>query len=83
MRTYKLEVLKDLQNLGYTHIASIVKQVYHTKYYRLVSIDDLIAANGAWPRRQRGEKTGIRGTRESQIDWGTAIKRSEIDAKLD
>lgn len=69
--------LDDLEELGYTHIASIVKGVYDTKYYRLVAIEDIRKNGYTWPHRIRSNKY-YRGTRENDIDWSTTIRRTDL-----
>jgi len=70
---------KELKKLGYTHIASIVKQHYASSYYHVVSIDSIIEAgkwipaptySGSWHG-----KIGIIGT---EIDWSKTAKRASI-----
>jgi hypothetical protein len=43
-----IEKLVELKNAGITQIASVVAQIYNTKYYHVVSIDRLIATGGKW-----------------------------------
>jgi len=49
-------IAKAAKVAGYLYLYSTVKSVYKTKYYNVVSIDDIIAANGwiAAPQRNFG-----------------------------
>lgn len=72
-----LDNLKALKEAGYIHIASIVKQVYTTSYYRLVDIDAIITNDCTWPHRTEADRYR-NGDRERDIDWSTTIKRSDL-----
>lgn len=74
-KRHNLDVLEER---GYTHIASIVKGVYNTKYYRLVAIEDIRKNGYTWPYRTRSA-CYYRGTREKDIDWSTTIRRTDLD----
>jgi len=65
--------LEELKAKGIEQIASVVKSVYRTTYYHVVSIDDLIANDGNWiPAahvRFGSGAHGRMGVTERSIDW--------------
>lgn len=66
----KLEALKAK---GIIQIASVVKSVFHTTYYHVVSIDDLIENGGIWIPATHvwfgGGAHGRFGVTGKSIDW--------------
>lgn len=69
--------LDYLEARGYTHIASIVKGVYNTKYYRLVAIEDIRKNGYTWPHRTHSNCYYL-GTREKDIDWTKTVRRTDL-----
>ena len=65
----QIETLNKLKDEGYTHIASIIKNVFSTNYYNLQTIDAILNNNGKWIAAQKG--TG-------KYKRGIGIKRSEF-----
>ena len=64
---------------GIKYVASVVKQVFNSRYYRLISIDKLILT-GSWPKSEGNyarEKTGVL---HSDIDWTNTITRIALYA---
>ena len=61
---------KELKNMGYTHIAAIMKSVFNTRYYNINSIDAIIKNNGKWIAAYPGMK-GLNGT---YVDWSCTCR---------
>lgn len=72
------------QELGYTHIATVVKSVFSTTYHNVNSCESIIETGkwaGAWRSHQfNGQRMGTNG---SEIDWGKTISRTSISYKLE
>lgn len=79
MKTLKI-VLKaeELKKQGYTHMASIVKSVYFTKYFHVVKINDVLEA-GKWIPAEHVQfysgAHGRSGTAENKIDWTKTARK--------
>ena len=72
----------EAQKQGYTHIASIVKQCYHTKYYHVVAIADVIE-KGDWvpaPRTSGMPWHGRIGVAGSKVNWSVTVKKAQLPA---
>lgn len=72
----------EMQDKGYTHMASIVKSVFKSKYYHVVKISNIINA-GKWiPANKQaytfknGNYKHIRiGTNGKNIDWTKTCRK--------
>ena len=77
-----VEKARKAKTMGYTHIASIVKSHYNSKYYNVVSCDDVIE-KGDWISAPswsfRSGAHGRLGTISSQIDWTKTIERVDLN----
>lgn len=77
MNATKQKAIKAKEQ-GYIYMASVVKSIFNTTYYHIVSIDDVIKA-GKWipadvvqfPSGARG-RTGIAS---NKIDWSVTIRK--------
>lgn len=73
-----LEKAIKAKEQGYTHMASIVKNVYSTNYYNVVLIDDIIRL-GMWiPANYVQFSSGARGRigiNGNNIDWTKTIRK--------
>ena len=69
------KAIKAKEN-GYKYMASIVKSVYTTRYYHVVSIDDVISC-GKWiPANYVQFASGARGRVGTQyVDWSITIRK--------
>lgn len=86
MGTKLLKAAKAAKTDGYTHLTSVVKQVFRTTYYHVVSIDEIINNGGRWPAAQSGSFPGKGGSSwhgpcgtntvpEKSINKSAAIRR--------
>lgn len=78
MKKLTTEKAQELKRQGYTHLASVLKQVFRTKYYHVVSIDDVIANGGKWVPADKNatrDKLGIIGTK---IDWSITALTTDV-----
>lgn len=70
------------KELGYTHIASTVKQVFNTTYHNVNSCNSVIEA-GEWPGASFHGRYNCRmGVIASEIDWSKTIDRATLHANL-
>jgi hypothetical protein len=63
----------ELKAQGYTHIASLVGSCYYTRYYHVVSIEDILST-GKWIPAPYGQIPGSNahgriGINGNIIDW--------------
>lgn len=67
----------ELEALGITHIASIVKSYYNTKYYKYETLEAILTNGGKMPEyiRVNGFVYGVSG---SKIDWEHTTTWSKI-----
>lgn len=72
------------KELGYTHIATVVKSVFSTTYHNVQDVDYVIERGweGA-PNNGPYGWQGPVGTIGSEVDWGKTIDRQELFTKLD
>ena len=77
MKKLTVERANELKAQGITHIASIVKSHYTSRYYKYESIDDIIENGGKMPEYSTYNGF-VHGTIHSQIDWKHTIRWNEI-----
>jgi hypothetical protein len=77
MKKLTAERAAELKAQGITHIASIVKSVYYTKYFKWEPIDNILDNGGKMPRYggQYGQEYGFNGR---EINWAHTIRWSQI-----
>ena len=51
----------ELKEMGYTHVASVVKSYKATTYWHVNSIDEIIANGGKWIPAPKGQYNGWHG----------------------
>lgn len=83
MKKLTVERANELKAAGITHIASIVKQCYNTKYFVVTNIDRILANGGVRPKTGyyfNGESTFACewGDTEKNIDWKKTIRWKQI-----
>ena len=75
-----------LKAKGYTAIATVVKSVYRTEYYHVVSIDAVMANGGRWipadkgsfPAAKGGTWHGPIGINGTKVDWAKTIRMTAL-----
>ena len=63
------EMVVRLRSAGITHLASICKQYYHTEYYHLASLDQILDNGGKMPFSR--SDFGVNG---SHFDWTHVLR---------
>jgi hypothetical protein len=74
--------IKELRAAGITHLATVVKGWYFTKYWHVVSLDRIEKNNRYWipcPIRQLPSGAVCRvGVTEKSIDWTKTVALSRV-----
>lgn len=82
MKKLTTERANELKANGITHIASICKSVFNTEYFKLESIETILANDGRMPKYymfhdMRGAHY-IPGINGKNIDWKHTIRWTQI-----
>ena len=74
--------ISELKKAGITHLATVVKGWYFTKYWHVVSLDQIEKNNRYWipcPIRQLPSGAVCRvGVTEKSIDWTKTVALSRV-----
>lgn len=64
----------ELRAQGITHIASIVKSHYYTEYFKVESLETILANGGRMPRYAKSIHGYVVGVNGNHIDWSKTIR---------
>lgn len=64
----------ELKAKGITHIASIVKSHYSSKYFKVESLETILANGGKMPKYARNIYGYVEGVNGNHIDWSKTIR---------
>lgn len=64
----------ELKAQGITHIASIIKSHFDSEYFKVESLDTILANGGRMPKYARGINGYTVGTIGTKIDWRHTIR---------
>ena len=68
----------ELKAKGITYIASIVKSHYDTEYFKVESLETILANGGKMPKYARNIFGYIEGINGNYIDWSKTIRWCQI-----
>ena len=77
MKKLTIERAKELNKLGYTCIASVVKTHFNTSYHNVNSISSLLDNGGKWIPCPRGSNYKV-GINSNHINWEVTCKTNML-----
>ena len=64
----------ELKADGITYIASIVKSHYDTEYFKVESLETILANGGKMPKYEKNIFGYVQGVNGNNIDWSKTIR---------
>ena len=68
----------ELKAKGITHIASIVKSHYDSEYFKVESLETILANGGKMPKYEKNIFGYVQGVNSNRIDWTKTIRWCKI-----